>query len=104
MDDLIRSIQRATSGEFPEDYSHDDLLRLLSAAEEALKFFLPPEAVDSKTRFDAFRAALNDLCARHCIQLSTSQYEGLQAWPLRTGESPVYSAGFENCIPGAPNA
>ena len=85
MDNLIRSIHRATSGEFPEDYSHDDLLRLLSAAEEALKVFMPTEAIDSKTRFNAFRSALDDLCTHHNIQLSTTQYDGLQVRTLLDG-------------------
>ena len=103
MDDLLRSIQRATSGQFSEDYTEADLLRLLSAAEDALKMAQPPREADSATRFAAFREALDDLCTRHDIQLTTSQYDGLQAWPLRPGEAPVYSAGFENCIPDGPN-
>ena len=37
MDELLRSIARATSGEFADDHSKEDLLRLLSTAEHALR-------------------------------------------------------------------
>lgn len=103
MDELLRNIERATSGNFSEDYAPADLLRLLSAAEDALKAGQPPTTTDSTSRFDAFRAALDALCTRHGVQLTVSGYDGLQVWPLRKGEAPVHANGFENCIPDRPN-
>lgn len=58
----------------------------------------PPIDASSSERFNTFKAALEDLCLRHRIQLSTSQYDGLQAWNLEDRDDPIYSAGFENCI------
>jgi hypothetical protein len=82
-------------------YQADTVVRLLAAQQrptEAAPTSLtpPPESADRQSRFDAFRKALNALCTRHGIQLCTSQYDSLQAWPLLPGESPVYANGFEN--------
>jgi len=84
-------------------YRADTVVRLLAAQQrpaEAAPASMtpPPESADRQVRFDAFRKALNALCTSHGIQLCTSPYDGLQAWPLRPGEEPVYVSEFENWL------
>lgn len=76
--------------------------RLGEIAAQRRRELQPQPSADSATRFEAFTTALDALCAQHGIQLTTSMYDGLQAWPLREGDCPVYANGFENCIPDAP--
>ena len=82
-------------------YRADTVVRLLAEQRrptEAAPILMMshPDAADRQSRFDAFREALEALCTIHSIQLCTSQYDSLQAWPLLPGESPVYANGFEN--------
>ena len=54
--------------------------------------------LDHDKRFDAFTKALDDLCRSHGVQLSVDGYDGLQVWPLRTGESPVHAPYIETLL------
>ena len=84
-------------------YRADTVVRLLAEQRrptEAAPILMMshPDAADRQSRFDAFREALEALCTLHSIQLCTSQYDSLQAWPLRPGEDPVYVSEFENWL------
>ena len=41
-------------------------------------------------KYDAFVAALRDLCREHGVQLAPSEYDSLQVWDLEEGEDPIY--------------
>jgi hypothetical protein len=52
----------------------------------------------SATVFDVFIKELRQLCRKHGVQLSVSDYDSLQVWPLKDGDEEIHSAGIENKI------
>jgi hypothetical protein len=50
----------------------------------------------------AFLAALRALCIEHSVQLSVSDYDGMQVWDLTEGEDPIWANGIEDrTVPNA---
>lgn len=47
---------------------------------------------------EAFLGELRALCRKHGVQLSVSDYDGLQLWPLIEGEEELHSNGVEDFI------
>lgn len=45
---------------------------------------------------NGFLDALEDLCRRHGVMLSVSDYDGLQFWDLKDGDEPVHCNGMED--------
>lgn len=43
----------------------------------------------------AFVREMADLCEKHGFQLATSGYDGIDLWPLKPGDDPIYCAGIE---------
>lgn len=57
---------------------------------------LPVGEVMTETEFQAFLTDLRALCIRHKVQLTPSQYDFLQVWPLMKGMEPLYFPGIQN--------
>lgn len=55
----------------------------------------PEKSPESAERFERFVKALESLCVEHGVQLSTSAYDTIQAWPLENPQEPIY-CGIEN--------
>jgi hypothetical protein len=47
-------------------------------------------------RVRAFLEEIEEVCRKHQLQLATSQYDGIDVWNLKDGETPIYSAGIED--------
>lgn len=53
-------------------------------------------------QFNAFKAELEALCIKHKVRLSVSHYDSMEVWPLKIGDDPVHSNGFENMLDWKP--
>lgn len=55
---------------------------------------------DVSRKFSGFVVALAALCREHGVRLSTSGYDGLEAWDADASGKPLHAAGVEDCTKG----
>ena len=53
-------------------------------------------------KYDDFMAELEVLCKKHQVQISVSDYDGIQIWDLNERDEIIHSYGIEDMTKGSP--